>query len=219
MKTTNKPFTCIASSHSGLATPTDRAMWEAIRKTPNLIGIAEKINEPGITDEEVRALKSQLPIWTPRCAKFKNNHRAEADAEVLTYILVFDIDEKGRTEYIMVKTNPYLYPCYGPFEIVLIEESIRHGTHVAVKLPAGMTPEEAQREFSRMIGLKVDPVVKSVAGCIYQVPESFTRYVSDELFKDPPQPSLSREGGEPGTTNNSTSEKTFEKEENSTPDS
>jgi len=174
-----KNFTCIAASHYGAATPANRALWEAVRNNRWLEEMATRIN----AGEE--SLKAKLPIWTPRCCKFKNNHRAETDALEITNTFVFDIDEKGRTEEIMAMMKDGKI---GDFEVLLIEESIRHGTHVAVILPDGLSPNEAQELFSASIGMKVDPAVKNVAGCIYQVPASHTRYVSERLFGTPSLP-------------------------------
>lgn len=174
-----KIFTCIAASHYGAATPANRALWEAVRNNRWLEEMATRIN----AGEE--SLKAKLPVWTPRCCKFKNNHRAETDALEITNTFVFDIDEKGRTEEIMAMMKDGKI---GDFEVLLIEESIRHGTHVAVILPEGLSPNEAQEMFSACIGMKVDPAVKNVAGCIYQVPASHTRYVSERLFGTPSLP-------------------------------
>ena len=61
---------------------------------------------------------------------------------------------------------------------------MRHGTHVRVQKPEGMSPAEAQQQFAALVQLPVDLSVKNVAGCIYLVPESFVRYESP-LFYTP----------------------------------
>ena len=48
-------------------------------------------------------LKHQLPVWTPHCAEFKNNHRAIADAVKPLNRLMLDFDEKGHTDEILAR--------------------------------------------------------------------------------------------------------------------
>lgn len=178
----SKPFTCIAKSHGAPAVPATKEEWEAVRNSKELVDLCEKIRNAK-TDEEVRKLKSKLPVWTPRCKKFKDNHRSEKDVEEPLTTLVLDIDEKGHTDEIVGKViNGHI----GRYEILLIEDSIRLGTHAAVELPEGMTPNEVQKEFAELIGLPVDPAVKNEAGCIYQVPISHTKYINPKLFNPSP---------------------------------
>ena len=126
-------------------------------------------------DEE---LKHRLPVWTPHCAEFKNNHRAIADAVKPLNRLMLDFDEKGHTEDILSK----LTIDNSQFTILLIEESVRGGTHVLVELPEGMEAEKAQELMKEVTGFEPDKAVKDVSRCIYMVPESYTRFVSERLF-------------------------------------
>ena len=68
-------------------------------------------------------------------------------------------------------------------EVLLIEESVRRGTHVLVELPAGMSADEAQQAMKEATGFEPDVKVKGYDRCIYMVPESHTRYVSERLFE------------------------------------
>ena len=68
-------------------------------------------------------------------------------------------------------------------EVLLVEESVRRGTHVLVELPDGMTPETAQALMQEATGFTPDAAVKDVARCIYMVPEDHTKYVSPKLFE------------------------------------
>ena len=68
-------------------------------------------------------------------------------------------------------------------EVLLVEESVRRGTHVLVALPEGMTAEEAQALMQEVTGFKPDEAVKDIARCIYMVPEDHTRYVNPKLFE------------------------------------
>ena len=164
-------FTCIGKGHGAPCTPATKEEWEALRREPWLAQMCERI-EKG--DNE---LKHRLPVWTPHCAEFKDNHRAIADAVKPLNRLMLDFDEKGHTDEICARLLEK-----SPLVPLLIEESVRRGTHVLVELPDGMTPEEAQQLMKEATGFTPDAAVKDVARCIYMVPEDHTKFVSERLF-------------------------------------
>jgi len=171
-------FTCIGKGHGAPCLPATKEDWEKLRREPWLAQMCARI-EKG--DE---ALKHRLPVWTPHCAEFKDNHRAIADAVKPLNRLMLDFDEKGHTEEILSKFSqkgPSLL-CEN-LEVLLVEESVRRGTHVLVELPDGMTPEDAQALMQEATGFTPDAAVKDVARCIYMVPEDHTKYVSPKLFE------------------------------------
>ena len=177
-------FTCIGKGHGTPCTPATKEEWEALRREPWLAQMCERI-EKG--DNE---LKHRLPVWTPHCAEFKDNHRAIADAVKPLNRLMLDFDEKGHTGDILCSLNiehgTLNIGCAEPnlhgMEVLLVEESVRRGTHVLVELPDGMTPEEAQQLMKEATGFTPDAAVKDVARCIYMVPEDHTKYVNPRLF-------------------------------------
>ena len=172
MEVRRKYFTCIGKGLTTPAVPATRQEWERMRLMPKLKEMCDRI-ENG--EEE---LKNQLPIWTPHCAEFKNNHRAVADAVKPLKRLMLDFDEKGHTEEIkniLLKKSPYT--------VLLIEESVRRGTHVLVELPDGVTPDEAQDKMKEVTGFEPDRAVKDIARCIYMVPTGHTHYVHAKLFE------------------------------------
>ena len=165
-------FTCIGKGVKSPAVPATRQEWERMRRMPWLKEKCERI-ENG--EEE---LKNQLPVWTPHCAEFKNNHRSVDDALKPLKRLMFDFDEKGHTveiKKILLEKSPYT--------VLLIEESVRRGTHVLVELPDGVTPDEAQETMKTITGFEPDKAVKDVARCIYMVPMGHTHYVHARLFE------------------------------------
>ena len=177
-------FTCIGKGHGAPCLPATRQEWEALRREPWLKEMCARI-ERG--DEQ---LKHRLPVWTPHCAEFKDNHRAIADAVKPLSRLMLDFDEKGHTDEIMSRLTPTLNGeesemTVGPLKVLLIEESVRRGTHVLVELPEGMSAEEAQELMKETTGFTPDAAVKDVARCIYMVTEEHTKYVSDKLFETP----------------------------------
>ncbi|MBQ9655878.1 MAG: DUF3987 domain-containing protein [Prevotella sp.] len=195
---TKKIFTCIGKGHGAPCLPAGRENWERLRREPWLAEMCARI-EKG--QEE---LKHRLPVWTPSCAEFRNNHRAAADALKPLPRLMMDFDEKGHTMDILSKlgmSNEKLEmeaaPEIGGMTVLLIEESVRRGTHVLVELPEGMTAEQAQELMKEATGFEPDVKVKGYDRCIYMVPESHTRYVSERLFEQTlPQPLPVREGSD-----------------------
>ena len=167
-----KYFTCIGRGHGAPCLPATRRSWERLRKEPWLAEMCAKI-ENG-EDE----LKHQLPVWTPSCAEFRGNHRAAADALKPLPRLMMDFDEKGHTDEIMQKLG-----LSSALPVLLVEESVRRGTHVLVELPAGMTADTAQQLMREATGFEPDVKVKGYERCIYMVSEDHTRYVSDRLFE------------------------------------
>ena len=165
-------FTCIGKGHGAPCLPATREEWERLRREPWLAQICARI-ERG--DEE---LKHKMPVWTPSCAEFKNNHRAAADAIKPLRRLMMDFDEKGHTDEIKARLL-----AHSPLTVLLIEESVRRGTHVLVELPADMSAEDAQALMKEATGFEPDKQVKGADRCIYMVTEGHTRYVSDKLFE------------------------------------
>ena len=167
-------FTCIGRSHGAPAIPATREDWEKMRRDPRLLDMCRRVANG---HEKV---KPKLPIWTPSCAGFANNHRAIKDALKPLRRLMFDFDEKGHSKEILERSLQLQEE--GKWEILLVEESVRKGTHVLIALPEGMAPQEAQLRFSEDVGFQADPALKDIARCIYMVPEEYTLYVNDKLF-------------------------------------
>ena len=104
---------------------------------------------------------------------------------------MLDFDEKGHTDEIMqklgllqsekgiVKSEKFA----SALPVLLVEESVRRGTHVLVELPDGMSPEQAQELMQEATGFTPDAAVKDVSRCIYMVPEDHTKYVNPKLFE------------------------------------
>ena len=171
-------FTCVGKGFGAPVIPATKEEWEQMRKEPSLKATCERI-EKGEDD-----LKKRLPVWTPSCAEFKDNHRATVDAVKPLRRLMMDFDEKGHTCDILSQLKMKDERLKGAgVEVLLVEESVRRGTHVLVALPEGMTAEEAQALMKEVTGFKPDEAVKDIARCIYMVPEDHTRYVNPRLFE------------------------------------
>ena len=176
---TDTCFTCIGKSHGAPAIPATREAWEKLRSEKWLAHMCRRI----VAGEE--KLKGKLPIWTPSCAAFKGNHRAVKDVLTPLPRLMLDFDQKGHSKEILERSLQLQEQ--GKWEILLVEESVRKGTHVLITLPEGMTPQAAQQRFSHDVGFTADPALKDVARCIYMVPAENTLFVNEALFSDAPQ--------------------------------
>ena len=165
-------FTTIGRGHGFPCQPATREDWESLRKEPWLAQMCARIARG---DEQ---LKHRLPVWTPHCAEFKDNHRAIADALKPLNRLMLDFDEKGHTDEILKSLNID----HSPLTVLLVEESVRKGTHVLVELPEGMSAEQAQEMMATITGFTPDKAVKDVSRCIYMVPDNHTKYVSEKLW-------------------------------------
>jgi len=154
-----------------------------MRREPWLADMCARI-EKG--DEE---LKYRLPVWTPHCAEFRNNHRAIADALKPLARQIVDFDKKGHTDDIMQRLEAKRVGdeiIVGPLTVLLIEDSARRGTHVLVEKPEDMSAAEVQQLMSEATGFETDQSVKDVSRCIYMVTEGHTRYVSERLWNPTP---------------------------------
>ena len=168
-------FTCIGKGHGSPAIPATLEQWLQLRQAPWLKDMCQRIEN----GEE--GLKSRLPIWTPSCAEFRENHRAVKDALQPLPRLMLDFDQKGHSQEILERCMQLKQ--LGKWDILLVEESVRKGTHVLITLPEGMTPQQAQERFSADVGFQADPALKDVARCIYMVPEDRTLYIAEDIDK------------------------------------
>ena len=175
METTH--FTCMGKGHGAPVVPATLEEWKALRREPWLGEMCRRIAR----GEE--SLKGRLPVWTPSCAAFKDSHRAVADAQKPLRRIMLDFDQKGHSAEILERCMQL--KAEGKWDILLVEESVRRGTHVLVALPPGMTPQEVQQRFSEDVGFQADPALKDVARCIYMVPQDFTLYMDEESLANP----------------------------------
>ena len=92
-------FTCIGKGHGAPCYPATKETWDMMRRESWLKDMCDRIEQG---DDE---LKHRLPVWTPSCAEYRNNHRAIADAIKPLNRLMMDFDEKGHTDEIMSTLN------------------------------------------------------------------------------------------------------------------
>ena len=167
-------FTCYGAGVKAPVRPVTRTQLQQMRRDPKLAERCRLILE-GNED-----MKADLPVWTPHCAAFDNHHRAVKDALKPLQRLMLDFDDKGHSPEILSRSLELHRD--GVWQVLLVEESVRKGTHVLITLPAGMSVQEAQERFSADVGFKADPALKDVARCIYLVPHDYVLHEDEALY-------------------------------------
>ena len=124
-------------------------------------------------------LKETLPFLCPHYSQFRGNHRAQADImpEAFTFKTCVDVDDKDLVAQAIEKALNVNESPFSEFQglVEYIEYSARKKVHIWIRLPKGMTVEEAQRAFCDEIGVPYDE------SCI--TPERFIYMTGDEVYR------------------------------------
>ena len=106
------------------------------------------------------ALKNQLPYICPHYSAFKDNHRAQKDIipEAFTFMTCVDVDDKTLVAKSIQKAMEVNVDEYSDWQdqVLRIEYSARKKVHIYIRIPKGMTIEEAQRAFCQEIEVPYD---------------------------------------------------------------
>ncbi len=98
-----------------------------------------------------KELKDKLPYICPHYSAFRNNHRAQADIipEAFTFITCVDVDDADKVEKAIARSLELNSEEGGDWEdqVLRIAYSARKKVHIYIRMPMGMTIEEAQRAF------------------------------------------------------------------------
>ena len=127
--------------------------------------------------------KEQLPYICPHYAAFRNNHRAQKDImpETFTFMTCVDVDDKELVQKAIDQALAVNQDEYSDWQdqVLRIEYSARKKVHIYIRIPKGMTIEEAQLAFCKEIDVPYDD------SCI--TPERFI-YVTgrdEEVYRSP----------------------------------
>ena len=106
------------------------------------------------------ALKNQLPYICPHYSAFRNNHRAQKDIipEAFTFMTCVDVDDKALVDQAVHRALELNGDEYSDWQdqVLRIEYSARKKVHIYIRIPKGMTIEEAQRAFCQEIEVPYD---------------------------------------------------------------
>lgn len=125
--------------------------------------------------------KEELPFLCPHYSRFRDNHRAQDDIvpEAFTDRTCVDVDEEERVEQAIRRAMEVNEDPFSDFKdmVEYIEYSARKKVHIWLRLPKGMTIEEAQRAFCEEIDVPYDESCTT--------PERFIYMTGDEVFRSP----------------------------------
>lgn len=126
-------------------------------------------------------LKEELPFLCPHYSQFRNNHRSQTDIipEAFTYRTCVDVDDKDLVEQARKRAMDVNQDPLSDWEgmVEYIEYSARKKLHIWIRIPKGMTIEEAQKAFCKEIDIPYDE------SCC--TPERFIYMTGDQVFRSP----------------------------------
>ena len=104
--------------------------------------------------------KDRLPYICPHYAQFKDNHRAQKDImpETFTFMTCVDVDDKELVDKAIRRSLEVNQDEYSDWQdqVLRIEYSARRKVHIYIRIPKGMTIEEAQKAFCAEIEVPYD---------------------------------------------------------------
>ena len=158
----------------GFAEPgTDEQIWAMLNRED----LPKMLSE--IRDEGREEVKDQLPTICPHYSQFRNNHRAQADIipEAFTYKTCNDIDKKEFVEQAIKRALELNEDEMSEFQgmVEYIDRSPRMKCHIWLRMPVGMTIEEAQKAFCEEIGVPYDESCTT--------PERYINMTGDEVYR------------------------------------
>ena len=132
-----------------------------------------------------RQLKSQLPFRCPHYFSFKDGRRAQANIipEEFTFQTCVDIDDMSQVEQAL--SRAYLIDTNeGEWQGMLLhaERSASGKLHLDIRLPIGMTIEEAQRTYTKALGVDFDSDCCSPERMIYISDEESQLFTADGWY-------------------------------------
>ena len=105
-------------------------------------------------------LKDSLPYLCPHYSAFRNNHRAQKDIipEAFTFMTCVDVDDKELVEQAIRRALELNDDEYSDWQgqVLRIEYSARKKVHIYIRIPKGMTIEEAQQAFCQETDIPYD---------------------------------------------------------------
>ena len=127
--------------------------------------------------------KDKLPFICPHYSKFRNNHRAQADIipEAFTYMTCVDVDEKELVDKAIKNALAVNQDEYSDWQnqVLRMEYSARKKLHIYIRIPKGMTIEEAQQAFCKETDIPYDE------SCITPERFIFVTGIEEEIYRSP----------------------------------
>lgn len=154
-----------------------------VTKTDEVTSLINQIRATEDKDER-RQLKGMLPFRCPHYFRFRDNHRAQDSIlpEEFTFQTCVDIDDEEQVESAL--SCAYLLNNMegGQWHGMLLhaEYSASKKLHLDIRIPVGMTIEEAQRAYTKALGVDFDADCCSPERMIYITDADSQLYTADE---------------------------------------
>ena len=140
------------------------------------------------------ALKDSLPYICPHYARFKDNHRAQKDIEpeTFTFMTCVDVDDKELVDKAIKRAMEVNGDEYSDWQdqVLRIEYSARRKAHIYIRIPKGMTIEEAQQAFCAEIEVPFDESCITPERFIYVTGRDEEVYRSEHWLEAIPEKEL-----------------------------
>ena len=153
-----------------------------VTKTDEVTSLITKIRQTEDKDER-RQLKGMLPFRCPHYFRFRDNHRAQDCIlpEEFTFQTCVDIDAEEQVEPALSRAYLLNNKEGGQWQGMLLhaEYSASKKLHLDIRIPVGMTIEEAQRAYTKALGVDFDADCCSPERMIYITDAASQLYTSD----------------------------------------
>ena len=154
-----------------------------VTRSDEVASLITKIRATEDKDER-RRLKSQLPFRCPHYFRFRDNHRAQEAIlpEEFTFQTCIDIDDAEQVEPALSRAYLLNNEEGGEWQGMLLhaEYSASKKLHLDIRIPMGMTIEEAQKAYTKALGVDFDADCCSPERMIYMTDAASQLYTSDE---------------------------------------
>ena len=144
---------CAQKPNRGLAFVNDLAAYDRLTHEPWLAKMVDDIRNGN------DSLKDELPIRCSHYYRFKDNRRRQADMdpEAFLFQTCVDIDDVEAVEPAIARAN-LLNNEEGEWKDMLLhmEYSARKKLHIDIRIPVGMTIEEAQQAYCQALDVPFD---------------------------------------------------------------
>ena len=141
-----------------------------VTKTDEVTSLINQIRATEDKDER-RRLKGMLPFRCPHYFRFRDNHRAQDSIlpEEFTFQTCVDIDDEEQVEPALSRAYLLNSTECGQWQGMLLhaEYSASKKLHLDIRIPVGMTIEEAQRAYTKALGVDFDADCCSPERMIY----------------------------------------------------
>ena len=154
-----------------------------VTKTDEVTSLINQIRATEDKDER-RQLKGMLPFRCPHYFRFRDNHRAQDSIlpEEFTFQTCVDIDDEEQVEPALSRAYLLNNEEGGQWQGMLLhaEYSASKKLHLDIRIPVGMTIEEAQRAYTKALGVDFDADCCSPERMIYITDADSQLYTADE---------------------------------------